>query len=127
MYKLSFLFLIIEFLSCNSTPGTIDISKFAYKFQHHIKNEGAHPKFGDTVLYHVALIKNGMTTHDTRKVGKPAQMVMRDYSIVTEPSPIEVALLGMAVGDSMTIFSKFSQDTSTISYNISLVGLEAAR
>lgn len=126
MNKLSFLLLTIGLFSCISTPKNIDISKFDYKFQHHIKNDGLRPTFKDTVFYHVALVKNDVKTHDTRKVGTPAQMIMRDYTIVTNPSPIEVGLLGMAVGDSLTIFSKFSQDTSTISYNIKLVELKKA-
>ena len=127
MNRVIFLLIFLGFYSCVTTPETIDISKFGYKFQHHIKNKGPLPHFKDTVLFHVALVKNGVTTHDTRKVGKTAQMIMRDYSIVTEPSPIEVALLGMTVGDSMTIFSKFSTDTSTIRYDISLIDIKISQ
>ncbi len=117
---LIFLILILNLASCTSS-NEIDISKFGYKFQHHLKNNGIRPHFKDTVQYHVALVKNGNTTFDTRKDDMPAQMIMRDYHVVIHPSPIEVALCGMSEGDSLSIFSKFSKDSATIRYDIRLL------
>ncbi|RMF31788.1 MAG: hypothetical protein D6765_01300 [Bacteroidetes bacterium] len=77
-----------------------------FKYYHHIKNEGPHPKSGDLVRFRYVMHTGERVVYDSRNTGGNLEMSFPDKEQLERmgPQPLIEGLSVMAPGDSITLF-----------------------